>query len=216
MRPLPAKAWTLRLKRGRRTVLLFADPSAPLLHVKQSLLAALRAVPTRGDDDGEDDGGAAPEPLPASTADVELARPVDVFDVTAGFEMVGAPSPAAGGDSTAESGEGEANSDHEEENEDRGEEVKRDEQEEGGAGRAARAAARGRRASAGQATEDDKSLTSLGIKENAVLVYRFRGGEAEKERRGKDPGWSIEVPSFEDPYGVENEGDLGVKPEFRG
>ena len=215
MRLIPAKAWTLRLKRGRRTVLVFADPAAPLLRVKESLLAALRAVPPR-DDGGEDDGGAAPEPLPASAADVELARPVDVFDATAGFEMVGAPAPAAGGDVAAESGEGDAASDDEEENEDGGEEGKRGEQEEGGAGRAARAAVMGRRASAGQATEDDKSLTSLGIKENAVLVYRFRGGEAGKERRGKDPGWSIEVPSFEDPYGVENVGDLGVKPEFRG
>jgi hypothetical protein len=212
MRPLPAKAWTLRLKRGRRTVVLFADPSAPLLRVKERLLEALRAAPPRTDDDNDD--GATPEPLPASAADVELARPVDVFDVTAGFEMVGAPSPAAIGKGSAEVGEGEAARNGGEENEGGdSDEEKREEQEEDSDGRAN---ARGRRSTAGQTAEDNKSLTNLGIKENAVLVYRFRGGEAEKEKRGKDPGWSIEVPSFEDAYGVENEGDLGVKPEFRG
>src|ERR1700749_422883 len=107
MRTLPEKAWTLRLKRGRRTVLLSAPPPAPLIRIKQRLLEALRAAPPRADNDDNDDS-AAREPLPTSASDVELARPVDVFDVTAGFDMVGAPSPSAIGQETTEAGESEA------------------------------------------------------------------------------------------------------------
>jgi hypothetical protein len=208
MRLIPAKAWTLRLKRGRRTVLVFADPAAPLLRVKESLLAALRASPAR-DGDG-DDAPEEPEPLPAAAADIELARPVDVFDVTAGFEMIGSSEAEDETDGDGEAGGDEKERDENDEEEE--EEQNGESAQPGGTS----TSARGRRSTAQKSKSDGMSLTSLGIKDNAVLVYRFRSGGAKKGEKSKDPGWSIEVPSFEDAYGVENEGDLGVKPEFRG
>jgi hypothetical protein len=214
MRPPAAKAWTLRLKHGRRTVLLFADPSAPLLHLKESLLDALRAPPARAHGADDHRNGAAPPPFPSRAADIELARPVDASDITAGFEMVGAAWSAAGSADAAADGEAEGAARDKDSEDDGGEVLKMEEE---GAGRAARAGASGQRSGAEPATEDGRSLTSLGIKENAVLAYRFRGGEAEKRLNGEDPGWSIEVPSFEDAYGVENDGDLGVvRSEFQG
>ncbi|KAH6639253.1 hypothetical protein C7974DRAFT_461489 [Boeremia exigua] len=48
-----------------------------------------------------------------------------------------------------------------------------------------------------------------GLRDNAVLAYRWEGGAA-------DEGWEVEVASFEDAYGAVNEGDVGGRGEFEG
>jgi hypothetical protein len=62
------------------------------------------------------------------------------------------------------------------------------------------------------------SIRGAGIKDNAVLAFRFKkdDGEEEDEAMADDPGWDVQVSVYEDVYGVENRGDLGVIPEFKG
>jgi hypothetical protein len=78
-----SKLWTLRLKRGKKTVLVFADPAQSLQSLKQNLLDSLRA--TNSSIDGVT--------IPTSPSDVELAKPVDQLDLKQGWDLVDAPTP---------------------------------------------------------------------------------------------------------------------------
>jgi hypothetical protein len=74
-------SWTLRLKRQKTTILLFADPNTTLSDLKQQLLKALRAThPTQVLSDGKG--------IPTSVADVELGLPVEPNDLTQGWRMI--------------------------------------------------------------------------------------------------------------------------------
>lgn len=60
-----------------------------------------------------------------------------------------------------------------------------------------------------------------GLRDGAVLAFRWRGdgtGWEEREDEGEAEGdmWGVQLPSFEDAYGVENEGDLGGGGAFEG
>ncbi|KAL2350818.1 hypothetical protein BJ546DRAFT_890890 [Cryomyces antarcticus] len=66
-------------------------------------------------------------------------------------------------------------------------------------------------------------LQGLGLKDNAVLAFKFRqaredrGGDNDDEGLGlEDEEWDVVIPSFEDQYGVENLGDVGAQGEFQG
>ncbi|KAK3063164.1 hypothetical protein LTS18_002549 [Coniosporium uncinatum] len=80
---------------------------------------------------------------------------------------------------------------------------------------------------------DRESVKAAGLRDNAVLAFRWdekgkkavMGGEEEGDgdeglgldgdgREGEE--WDVVLPSFEDQYGVENEGDLGMQREFNG
>lgn len=50
-----------------------------------------------------------------------------------------------------------------------------------------------------------------GLKDGAVLAFRWEGDEGTE---GDD--WGVKVASFEDAYGVVNEGDGGARGEFEG
>ncbi|KAF3051282.1 hypothetical protein E8E11_010909 [Didymella keratinophila] len=50
-----------------------------------------------------------------------------------------------------------------------------------------------------------------GLKDGAVLAFRWEGLEGAEEQ-----GWGVEIASFEDAYGVLNEGDVGERTEFEG
>jgi hypothetical protein len=78
----PSKLWTLRLKNGTRTVMLFADPAQSLSSLKAALLEALEQAPAT-------DPHAPTQPLPASSSDIEIGKPLDSFDLTQGWELVG-------------------------------------------------------------------------------------------------------------------------------
>ncbi|KAF2668932.1 hypothetical protein BT63DRAFT_424659 [Microthyrium microscopicum] len=66
------------------------------------------------------------------------------------------------------------------------------------------------------AKTSEASLVSLGIKKNYVLAYRFKEEEEDDETMGEDPGWHVEIPVFQDLYGMEVVGDLGANLEYRG
>jgi hypothetical protein len=165
-----SKQWTLRLKKGKRTVLVFADPAESLRSLKQNLIDALTATNPSHTIDAL--------PIPTSPSDVELAKPVDQLDITKGWEIVDPPIPD--------------------------DELAIDDSDVKGKGRAKR-------------KSREISLKALGIKENHVLAFRFKdSNEDVDETLGDDPGWEVQIPSYEDLYGVENVGDLGVIPEYRG
>ena len=152
---IPAsKLWTLRLKRSNSTTLLFADPAQSLKSLKEALLSALRSAPSTGP---------VREQVPTDPRDVEIGKPVDLFELSKGWELVDSLQPTK---------------------------------------------------------SQDASLRSLGIKENYVLAYRFKDDEFEAdeddETMGEEKGWNVDIPVYEDTYGVETEGDLGAVPEYRG
>jgi hypothetical protein len=148
-----SKLWTLRLKRGVHTTLLFADPAQSLSSLKLALFAALRSAPNE-----------IPmrHVLPESSSDIEIGMPVDLFDLSQGFALVAPLEPT---------------------------------------------------------NSKDMSLRQLGIKENYVLAYRFKGDagrdDDDDETLGEEK-WDVNIPEWEDTYGVENQGDLGAIRDYRG
>jgi hypothetical protein len=168
-----SKIWTLRLKSGKHTVILFADPSQSLRSLKQNLLDALReTAPSNKLDD---------VPIPTSIDEVELAKPVDQLDVRKGWNAIGGPKSS----DTSE------------------DELAEDDSEVKSKTKAKR-------------KTRDVNLKSLGIKENHVLAFRFTGAEDDETFGDDDLGWKVDIPFYEDMYGMENAGDLGVVPEYRG
>jgi hypothetical protein len=166
-----SKWWTLRLKRGKKTVLVFADPAQSLSSLKQNLIEALKATNPSDKIDGQ--------PIPTSLSEVELAKPIDQLDISQGWTLLD-PLPfedELGADDIQNAAKSKAKS-----------------------------------------KSRDPSLKELGLKENHVLAFRFRQPESDDvdETLGDDLGWKVEIPVYDDIYGVDNAGDLGVLPEFRG
>lgn len=155
------------MKRGKKTVLLFADPAEALDTLKHNLIDALKATNQSNQFDGV--------AIPSSPSDVEIGKPVEPLDISKGWELVD-PSfddELAMDDSDSKSKKGKS-----------------------------------------RAKTKDMSLKALGIKENYVLAFRFRNDE--DETMEDDQGWDVNIPTYEDLYGVENVGDVGVIPEYRG
>jgi hypothetical protein len=55
---------------------------------------------------------------------------------------------------------------------------------------------------------ESENLRAYGIKENAVLAFRFW--------TQRDKGWDVVPVVHMDEYGIENEGDMGVPKQYRG
>ncbi|KAF2263068.1 hypothetical protein CC78DRAFT_534336 [Lojkania enalia] len=55
-----------------------------------------------------------------------------------------------------------------------------------------------------------------GLRDGAVLAFRWREDGDEDMRDGEEDMWGVKIPSYEDSYGVENEGDVGGRREFEG
>jgi len=164
------KAWTLRLRRGKQTVLVFADPTETLQYLKETLLQALQtALP-----DNLLDGHS----LPQHATEIWIAKPNDLFDITQGFTLL---------------------------DEEPVDELASDEE---------MNKFKSRSGNRSRGRNDSTSLIALGIKENHVLAFRFTW---DSRIHVKDTqSWNFVVPTLEDIYGVENEGDLGAISDFRG
>ncbi len=133
------------------------------------------------------DGTLNGKPLPEDYHDILLAKPVDVNDVDMGWEKL----------ETAESGPTKA-----------------------------RGGKRGRPNGKKLVT-----LKSLGLMDLAVIAFKFRDTdkkepkesvlneddmEVEMDDDDEDEEWDVEIPTFEDTYGVPNEGDIGAPRNYRG
>ena len=62
-------------------------------------------------------------------------------------------------------------------------------------------------------------VQGAGFKNGACLAFKFRRGDAagfmDMEGVGEEK-WDVLIPSYEDQFEVTQEGDVGVRPEFRG
>jgi hypothetical protein len=166
--PTPS-TWTLRLKSARTTVLLHTDPLSTFSAIKASLLTALTDTGFAQSDHGPS------LTLPSSPSAIQLGRPLDPLDPSAGFVL----------------GEWESQSDDDE--------VAIDEGKGKGKGKAAKE------------TGGKDCPKGAGLKDGAVLAFRWEGMAGAD---GKE--WDVQIASFEDAYGVTNEGDVGERAEFEG
>ena len=135
------------------------------------------------------DGG-PPIPHPASPEENQLGRPIDPLDARQGFVL----------------GEWEsAQSDDEVAIEDAAEGSKGK-----GKGKAAAsaAAAKGKGRKSEGAGDCPKGA---GLKDGAVLAFRWEGDGAPEES-----SWGVQLATYEDAYGVQNEGDIGGRAEYEG
>lgn len=170
MTPPTPQTWTLRLKSHRTTVLLHTDPLSTFDTLKSKLYTALTETGLQLTEHGPSIA------LPSSFSDIQLGRPLDPLDPSAGFTL----------------GEWEDVEDDDVAIEDEADQGK-------GKGKAARKTASAKDCPKG-----------AGLRDGAVLAFRWAGLEAD----GKS--WGVQIASFEDAYGVQNEGDVGGSAEFEG
>ena len=75
------QTWTLRLKSRKTTVLLHIDPLSTFDSIKAQLYTALRDTGLKDPETG------ASIPLPDSSSDIQLGRPIDTHDAQQGFQL---------------------------------------------------------------------------------------------------------------------------------
>lgn len=199
-------SWTLRLKSHKTTVLLQINPLHTFETIKKELYTALRDTGLRDLKDND-------IPLPASAEDIQLGRPVNINDPRSGF-VIGEWEPSGNLEVEAEdanlTGKGK------------------------GKGRPKKNIDADSIASSSNIRNCPKGAN---LKDGAVLAFRWQGPGMEDawdedETLGLDSDddekkistgivgvksmWAVKIASFEDSYGVENEGDLGGGGEFEG
>ena len=74
------RTWTLRFKYNRTTVLLYVDPLQPLASVRAELLKAIQQTNPSGKFNGQN--------IPSDAGEILLAKPVDINDLSAGWEQL--------------------------------------------------------------------------------------------------------------------------------
>ncbi|EON67307.1 hypothetical protein W97_06560 [Coniosporium apollinis CBS 100218] len=168
--------WTLRLKHARTTVLLHTDPLQSLSSVKAELLRALRAT--------QPDGTLHGVALPGEAEALVLGKPRDVHDLAQGWVRIGGAA-ADGGEDGAANGTGKGK----------------------GKGKAR------------EVNGVEESVKGAGLRDNAVVAFKWGASAARngREREGElddegleldeevegDDGWDVQIPKYEDTYGVE-------------
>ncbi|KAF2006328.1 hypothetical protein P154DRAFT_257233 [Amniculicola lignicola CBS 123094] len=126
-------------------------------------------------------------PLPADPSSIQLGRPRNPNDPSQGFVL----------------GEWEYQTDADEEAE--------------GKGKAkAKIPGRGKQNAVAEVKDCPKGA---GLRDGAVLAFRFReqGSGEDMDEEGEEADmWNVRIASFEDSYGVEEQGDVGGGREFEG
>lgn len=176
------QTWTLRLKSRKTTVLLHVDPLHTFETIKSQLYEALQETELKDPETHE------PIPLPETSSEIQLGRPVDHNDAQQGFQL----------------GEWEYPVDEEEDASGKG-----------------KAKAKASKSDAGVANVKN-CPKGAGLKDGAVLAFRWAGDgiwdggdDAEVDPEGPNM-WGVQLASFEDAYGVNNETDVGGGREFEG
>jgi hypothetical protein len=187
--PTP-QTWTLRLKSHKTTVLLHVDPLSPFSELKTHLHTALLETGLRTAD-------GATIAIPASPTAIQLGRPVDVHDSSQGWVLGEWEEAAAAAVDD--------------------EDVLIEEEESSGKGKG-----KGKAVVKGKGKEKEEKgkgkrgagdcPKGAGFKDGSVLAFRFEGdADADEEDQ-----WEVQLASFEDAYGVVNEGDAGSDSGFEG
>ncbi|KAF2852507.1 hypothetical protein T440DRAFT_29336 [Plenodomus tracheiphilus IPT5] len=184
------QTWTLRLKAHKTTVLLHVDPLQNFSNIKAQLYDALQETGLKHRETSER------IELPSSPSDIQLGRPINVNDASEGFQLGEWEYPVG------------------------------EEEDDGGKGK-------GKAKATNKTNGGIKDLKACpkgaGLKDGAVLPFRWIGDgfwhgddedmdlEDDKRKGGKEPDmWGVQLASFEDAYGVENETDVGGGREFEG
>ncbi|KAF2768937.1 hypothetical protein EJ03DRAFT_111084 [Teratosphaeria nubilosa] len=184
-----SKTWTLRFKHHRTTVLLHVDPLQKLSSVRAELLKAVQQTCP----DGKFDGHA----IPTNEADILLARPSDINNLSLGWEPLQHDFDLDAALTEADTGKGK--------------------------GKASVSAAQGK---PGRSQVTD-SVQGAGLRDGGVVAFKFRGegdGGAQADDEGVDvegedrldgetlvgepvtENWDVVVPSMEEIYG---DGEMG-------
>lgn len=206
---MPAKSgaidsWTIRLKHQKTTILLEEDPHATIETLKKDLIHALNNVKTPSVIAKED------KELPTHTRQILLARPKDPTDATQGWQTIDyIPASHEQMDELAE------------------------DQLSNGAGKGkgkakARATIATSDALGPLPPGDSRTLLECKLSDRCVVAFTWTTSlpdddgelelneeEVELDAEGH-PVFDVTIPTMEDVYGVENEGDVGVYKEFRG
>ena len=184
-----ARTWTLRLKHHRTTILLHADPIQKLSSLRAELLNALHQTNPPGMLDGYQ--------IPQNADDIILARPVDINDLSAGWERLESKTPFE--DANGNAGEGK------------------------GKGKAAAVmttpgSGAGAKGKGGKDAKMTDCPQGVGLRDGGVLAFRFRSedeagtsgrrevGDDEFEVLEEDRAekWDVVVPTIEDTYAEED------------
>ena len=182
--------WTLRLKYHKSTVLLSVDPLQSIQKLKGDLLDALQNLISPLND---------VESLPNSPSQVQLAKPIDVLDASAGWQRI---------DKTDEP-----------KFDDVDELAADDDDDAGVSRRRSKSKGKAKKGTSNGTDGDQRTLKECGISDNAVLAFKFAPHlEDNEEAMDEDDNdkWDVVIPTYEDTYGVENEGDVGQFKEYRG
>jgi len=191
------QTWTIRLKSRKTTVLLHTNPLETFSSIKHQLYTALSDTTLKDPDTGDT------IPLPSSASDIQLGRPVNPHDASRGFAL------------------GEWEYDTPDALEEGAADVK-------GKGKAVAGKGKSKRDGEGGVLEGVKGCPKgAGLRDGAVLAFRWRGdgiwdGDEDVDMEEGAAGgkkadmWGVRIASFEDSYGVENEGDVGGMREFEG
>lgn len=185
-----SRTWTLRLKRHRTTILLHADPIQKLSSLRAELLLALQQTNPSGELDGH--------AIPQNVDDIILAKPVDINDLSAGWERLEQKASFADdSDVTTPDGKGK------------------------GKAKAAVTAVpgAGAKGKAGAAKLMD-CPQGAGLRDGGVVAFRFRAedeehgprkGEVEEgfemldeDKMGEAETWDVVVPTIEETYAAED------------
>jgi hypothetical protein len=185
------QTWTLRFKSHKSTILLHVDPLNTFATIKTYLYHALQETGLRNPETGES------IPLPASSSDIQLGRPVNINDAHEGFGL----------------GEWEYTVTEDEDENDKGK---------GKAKATAKKADGGSIASVkdcpkGAGLKDGAVLAFRWAGDGTWDGDDAMDGDADTRRgvKGADM-WGVKLASFEDAYGVDNETDVGGGREFEG
>lgn len=193
----PARVWCLRFKLNRTTILLHTDAQQTFSSIRSELLTALKSTNPSGTLHGTlRDGTPVSYPLPESAEDIALAKPADINDASAGWEAIG---------------------------DDALDELDFEDESTGAASKGkgkAKATPQQKRASKSGGVNDCPQ--GAGLRDGAVVAFRFRSAEEKGRRRrlaegsldvdeiardgmGDDAvGWDVIVPTMEETYGEED------------
>jgi hypothetical protein len=178
------QTWTLRLKSRKTTVLLHVDPLDTFSTIKSHLYYALK------DTGLKDPATNAPIPLPHSSANIQLARPVDVHDAQQGFQLGEWEFPVDDSEDGGGKGKGKA---------------KAGSKSNGGA-----ATSNAKDCPKGAGLKDGAVLAFRWVGDGV-----WDGGD-DAGMEDRSSTWGVQLASFDDAYGERNETDVGGGTEFEG
>lgn len=178
-----SRTWTLRLKHHKTTILLHVDPIQKLSSLRADLLLALQQTNPSGELNSH--------PIPHNADDIILAKPIDINDLSQGWERLEQKTSFAEDADGGSTGKGK--------------------------GKAAVTATPGKgKAAAVTAGANGKLLDcpqGAGLRDGGIVAFRFSSEEVrqdgteeddfamlEQDQRGEAEKWDVVVPTIEETY----------------